>query len=525
MSVTRRIVFGAAASWFSRGVTILLGLVIMPVLFHHLAKEELGAWLLLGQSWAAMGILDLGIGFTLTRRIALAKGKSGGDPNALLTQETLREIADLTEAGRRIYRFMSVGAFIVAWSVGFFYLRNLHLHNLNHTTVWIAWTILCASQACTVWGTVWTCLLQGVGYVGWDALIASFVTTVTLTLQIVVVICGGGLIALATIATVGALAQRSLTRWLARVRRPELFSLRGQWNREVLRGMASLAFRAWLTAVGTILVQNTDNIFIASMKGTEQIPAFRAAFLVVLNLHMLAGVFASSSAVFVSHLWQAGQIEEVQRIVQRNLRLGLCIMLCGGASILTAGRTLFDIWLGPSNYVGSAIVAVFILTFVLEQQTFIVSTGCRATEDEAFAGVMMIGGAVKLLLAFFLTTRFGLLGLAVATVIAQLSTAHWFVLYRGFRRLEFGVDRYFVSILAPCGAVFVCALGLSFFAATATNPFSDWLKLAATSLSGGLVLLGALWFLVLDTNQRHRLLIFLSRSQSIRSIEAAHSLK
>ena len=66
MSVTKRIAFGAAASWFSRGVTILLGLVLMPVLFRHLPKEELGVWLLFGQSWAAMGILDLGFGVTLT---------------------------------------------------------------------------------------------------------------------------------------------------------------------------------------------------------------------------------------------------------------------------------------------------------------------------------------------------------------------------------------------------------------------------------------------------------------------------
>src|SRR5213593_1679201 len=138
MSVTRRIAFGAAASWFNRGVTILLGLVLMPVLFRYLPKEELGLWLLLGQSWDTMGILDLGIGVTLTRRIALAKGKSGGDPNAPLTSETLREIADLTESGRRIYHVMSAGVFIISWVAGFFYLRDLHLHDVSHTTVWLA---------------------------------------------------------------------------------------------------------------------------------------------------------------------------------------------------------------------------------------------------------------------------------------------------------------------------------------------------------------------------------------------------
>jgi O-antigen/teichoic acid export membrane protein len=521
MSVSHRILFGAAASWFSRGLTILLGLVLLPVLFRHLPKEELGVWLLLGQSWAAMGILDLGIGFTLTRRIALAKGKSGGDPNAPLTPETLREIADLTECGRRIYHVMSAGVFIVSWMAGFFYLRHLQLHNVSHTTVWIAWTILCASQACAVWATVWTCLLQGVGYVGWDALIASFIGTITLTGQIVVVLCGGGIVALATVATIGALGQRWLTRWLARQRRPELFSLRGRWNPDVLRGMPSLAFRAWLTAVGTILVQNTDSFFIASLKGAEQIPAFRAAFLVVLNLHMLAGVFASSSAVFVSHLWQAGQIGEVQRIVQRNLRLGLSIMLCGSAAILMAGKTLFDIWLGPSNYVGWAIVAIFVATFVLEQQTFIISTGCRATEDEAFAGVMMAGGVLKLLFAFFLTKRFGLVGLALASVIAQLLTAHWFVVYRGLRRLQFGFDRYVVSVLVPCMVVFVAAGGLSFLAATLANPFSGWLKVGATSISAGFVLLAALWFLVLNANQRNRFLVFVN----VRSLGTAHPLE
>src|SRR5438105_7527838 len=209
----------------------------MPVLFRHLPKEELGVWLLLGQSWAAMGILDLGIGVTLTRRIALAKGKSGGDPNAPLTPETLREIADLTESGRRIYHIMSAGVFMVSWIAGFFYLRHLQLHDLSHTTVWIAWTILCASQAFAVWATVWTCLLQGVGYIGWDALIASFISAGMLIAQIIAVLCGGGIVTLAGIAAVAVIFQRGVTRSFARRRRPELFALRGKWHPAVLQGM------------------------------------------------------------------------------------------------------------------------------------------------------------------------------------------------------------------------------------------------------------------------------------------------
>lgn len=504
MSVTKRIAFGAAASWFSRGVTILLGLVLMPVLFRHLPKEELGVWLLLGQSWAAMGILDLGVGVTLTRRIALAKGKSGSNPDAPLTEESKQEIADLVACGRRIYRLMAAGVFLVACGLGFIYLRNLQLNNLSLSTAWIAWAILCAAQAFTVWGTVWTCLLQGVGYIGWDAIIASFLQALMLTAQIIAVLCGGGLIALATIATIGAIAQRFLTRQFARKRKPELFALEGRWNPRVLQGMRGLAFQAWLTALGTILVQNTDSFFIASVQGAKDIPAFRAAFLVVLNLHLLAAVFASSSIVFISHLWQAGQISEVQRIVQRNLRLGLCIMLCGGAAILASGASLFNVWLGPSNYVGFGIVALFVVMFVLEQQTYIISTSCRATEHEAFAGWMMAGGLLKLLLAFVLMNYFGLIGLAAGTLIAQLLTAHWFVPYRGLQRLQFGFSRYLGSVLMPCILVFTVAAGMSFFAVTLASTSTDWIKLASACLASGAVLAAAMCLFVLDSSQRRR---------------------
>src|SRR5580765_4904079 len=99
------------ASWFSRGVTILLGLVLMPVLFRRLPKEELGVWLLLGQSWAALGLFDFGFGMVLTRRIALAIGRSGGTLNGPFAKEVSNEIFDLVAAGRRVYRWLALIAF------------------------------------------------------------------------------------------------------------------------------------------------------------------------------------------------------------------------------------------------------------------------------------------------------------------------------------------------------------------------------------------------------------------------------
>lgn len=515
MSVTKRIAFGAAASWFSRGVTILLGLVLMPVLFRHLPKEELGVWLLLGQSWAAMGILDLGFGVTLTRRIALAKGKSGADPNTPLTEETLREIADLVFAGRRIYRFMALGVFVISWALGFFYLRHLELHGLSHTTVWIAWTILCACQALNVWATVWTCLLQGVGYIGWDAIISSFISAGMLIAQIIAVLCGGGLVPLAAIAAVAVLFQRAMTRAFARRRRPELFSLEGKWNPNVLRGMTSLAFRAWLTAMGSVLIFNTDQFFIADLQGAEGIPAYRAAYIVILNLNMLSITFASSSIVFVSHLWQAGHVKELHRIIQRNARLGLLIMTCGCACVLSLGHNLFDVWIGPGKFIGYPTLIVFVALLTLETHGFIIVASSRATEDEAFAISAVLGGLLKLGLSWLLMRRYGLLGIALGTLLGQLLTNNWFMAYRGLRRLRMSLREHLKTVLVPVAIVFVMVLAAN-FALIELAPSTS--ALAKTLMAGsctGVLLALSCWLLVLAKSERKRIRSFLGVESTV----------
>jgi O-antigen/teichoic acid export membrane protein len=514
MSITKRIAFGAAASWFSRGVSILLGLVLLPVLFRHLPKEELGVWLLLGQSWAALGIFDLGFGATLTRRIAFAKGKSGSDPGAALTDETLREIADLVATGKRVYRALAVFAFVFSLSAGFFYLRTLHLGAVPFSQVWLAWSVICLSQALGVWANVWNCILLGVGYVGWDAVLGSLASALTLLAQIIVVFFGGGLVALAVVAAAGALTQRFLMLGFARSRRPEIFAIRGQWNFSLVKGMTPLALRAWATALGAVLVLNTDQILIASMRGTAAVPAYRAAFVLIHNLTVVAVTLGLASSVFISHLWQAGEIKNVHRIVERNVRLGWLTMLTGSACLLVIGRQLFELWLGPGNFIGFAVIGAFLVTETLETQSYIIATASRATEDEAFAFSAVAGGVLKLTLSWLFARQFGLLGIAMGTVVGLLLTNHWYMVYRGLRRLKISLREYVKTILLPCGLVFPVMLGGLWGVRSLCHETAPIVQLASVSLTALLMFGGAVWLLVLEPGQRARVGRALGRNKN-----------
>lgn len=508
MSIHRRIFFGAAASWFSRGVTILLGLVLMPVLFRTLGKEELGLWLLLGQSAAVLGILDFGFGVTLTRRLAFAKGRSGSDPTAVLGEESRTDIADLVSTGLGIYRVLAFVAFVISFGLGFLYLRSLTLDEISLATVWTAWAVLCLSQAIIVWATPWTCLLQGVGHVGWDALIASFTGAAILVAQIVVALCGGGLLALAITAAAGAVLQRTAILAFARRKQPDLFALRGRWRRDLFGEMVPLAWRAWLTALGGALILYTDQFVIASREGAAELPAYRAAWILVHNLTVVAVTFASASGVFVSHLWQEGDRFQIHRLLDRNLRFAWLVMLAGAAVLLFSGESVFDLWLGPGNFIGYPVLVAFLISEALEAQTYAISTTSRATGDEPFAWSFLTAGVLKLGLSILFAKIFGLLGIALGTLVALSLTNHWYVPWRGLARLEYSAPAWLRHTILPCALWFGSMCAALFGLGRITEAASPRASLAGAGIMTSVLFSAALWTLVLEPAQRDRILLF-----------------
>ena len=251
---------------------------------------------------------------------------------------------------------------------------------------------------------------------------------------------------------------------------------------------------------------NTDQFFIASLNGAAQIPAYRAAYLVLYNLNMMSVTVAGASAVFVSHLWQAGQIQEVHRVVLRNLRLGLGIMAGGGACVLVLGHYLFDVWLGRGNFIGHPILIIFFLLLFLEAHCFIITVGSRATEDEAFAFWALGAGLLKLTLSFLLGLRFGLLGIAASTLLAELATNHWYMVYRGLNRLQIRLRDHFVKVLLPVAGLFIVVAAAVSLPVRFNIFSSEWGVVLTSGGIAGVIVAGFMWLFVLEDNQRQRVI-------------------
>lgn len=507
MSASKRVAFSVIVSWLSRSVTIVANLLLMPILFRLLGKEELGLWFLLGNSQAFLGLLSLGVAPTLARHIALAKGASGSKPDSPLTPESQQQVFDLIQTGKIIFRWLAAFVFIVAWLSGYILLQNIALEEITFQEVLLAWSILCLGYAVGVWVSYLSCWLEGLGYVGWDSLIVTAVSICTVAANILVVLNGGGLLALSIITVVASLAQRVCMLAFMKFKGIECSFKKGRWRRDYAGRMIKPAFYFWLTALGMFLILKTDQYFITVVSGVEDIPAYNAAYQLASNLRNVAVPFALSASAFVSQMWQAGDLEGVHRLIKRSCNFGLSVMCFGSGYIIVMGKDVIDLWLGSGVFVGSTILIIFCVMFIFEVQNVCLMYGARATEYERFAATSLSAGVLNLVLTAILIKPFGLTGVALGTLIAQALTSNWYVVFKSLDRLKIKTLVYSKETFLPALLTFCSSLIFTYYVKQTAIFFNNSLLFIVfyTAIACTALYVITLWVWVLEDTHKSKL--------------------
>lgn len=510
MSASKRIALAVTFSWLSRAVTILANLFLLPILFRFMGKEELGVWFLLGNSQAFLGLLNMGFAPTLMRNIALAKGKSGATPEVELTEESKQQIGDLVVTGRIILQYLAVAVFFISWISGYGVISQLHLKEVSPQIVFWAWTLMCIGYALAVWVSYLDCWLVGIGYVGWNSLIATITSLLMILTSISAVLLGGGLLALALISVISGLIQRFVILGFIRWRTPKLLTIRGKWNAELAKAMVKPSLYCWLTSLGAFLILKTDQYFIALEFGTSNIPSYNAAYQLASNLRNLAISFSLASYSFISQMWQAGDLIAIHKLVIRNSKLALILMACGSSFLLFGGKEVTDLWLGKNVFIGYSILITFCIMFTFEVQNVCLMESARATENEEYAISSLAAGILNVAFTMLLLKPLGLWGIAIGTLLSQMLTNNWYAVYRALLRLKLSLIKYIRHVLFLYFLVLLASLTVSLSLKNfliLNNHDAPWLILVTVSLICGSIFCTSIWLKVLTKQQKEKIVL------------------
>jgi O-antigen/teichoic acid export membrane protein len=292
-------------------------------------------------------------------------------------------------------------------------------------------------------------------------------------------------------------------------------------NWTLARKLAVPSLKFALIQLGAILILQSANPLIAIMLGTSAIPQYEALSKIAATLMTLGLLIVNSSSPYFSMAYAAGELDSLRKLLERNLQLGVGIIVVLGSFVAVNGDRIVAAWLGPAKFAGFAVLWVLLAMVVLEVHHVIFATAVMAAGQIVFFWAALISGALNIMLAIACVGRFGLLGIALAVAIAQLVTNNWYVPYVAIRFFHISIPQLVRRVWLPL--LLLSAVKIAADILIRSLPWlsgDGFVPLAASFLAS--VCLGVvLWsLLVLRSDERAQLLSWINPALPVTTEQA-----
>ncbi|WP_431469981.1 O-unit flippase-like protein [Sphingosinithalassobacter sp. LHW66-3] len=425
--------FGLVAQFLQFGSALAL----IPFMVTRLSTAEVGLWFVFVAAQGLAIISDFGFQPTLVRAFALGQagaerlerqglGSSAGleprPPNAQL-------LAAALGAAKRLYRWIAAVILFVLLAAGLPYMTMLARDGgVAESMVQLAWVIFSINIALILLFQWITPLLMGTGRIQQNYLFLIANRGLYAIVGIVVLLAGGGLVALAVAAVAGQIASRAVAQFLiapaaAPLRRIKVTA--GE-RAATLAAIWPNASRMGVVAIGAFLINRYTLFAISSFIGV----AAAAPYALSLQMLMAVGAVAQLPMLITTPQIVALRVRHdragLRQLLARNLGLFVLLFLLGAVAAAVVVPWLLILIGSRTALLPTGTLLLLSLVLMLEGFHSTAASFITTRNEVPFVPAALISG----LCVGILTTLAGWLGGGIAIMIAcqglvQLAYNNW----------------------------------------------------------------------------------------------------
>jgi O-antigen/teichoic acid export membrane protein len=414
MSRARKAAIGAAFVYGQYALAIVSGIVLIPMTLKYIGARHWGLWLASTEVLNYGGLLDLGTLAVLPWLFAEAHGR--GDRPAMRRLVSHGLWLGIATSGV-VFVFM-----VVMWRV---LPRRLFLTSADVAVIgpplalMVVISTICAPLA------VFRAVLnsqQDVAFVGTVAIVRG---VLDVTLTVVLLINGFGLYALA-LATAGPSLLVALAFTIrARMIAPDLRPTPVRPTRDEMRPLIANGAGSWLSDLGWQILDASKGIVITYLGNPGWVAVYACTSkLSGVSMH-LGWVLPDSGHIGLAQLYGERQPpKRLRDVVGMMLQLHLLFAGTAAIGLLMFNPSFVTRWVGITMFYGVRLNALLAIGVVLFSVIHGLITSAAVLGNRLRAGVVIfVNGVLQLLLAIFLGHRLGLIGVAIASLVAGAVTA------------------------------------------------------------------------------------------------------
>ena len=198
--------------------------------------------------------------------------------------------------------------------------------------------------------------------------------------------------------------------------------------------------------IGTVLVNNTDNLLLSAMVGLVSVGKYSNYYLIIGSVRQVLDQAFQGITASVGNFGVTENKERVKTIFEASFFIGQWIYGFAGICLFQLLNAVVTISFGENYVFPKALVLVLCINFFvtgMRQATLVFRDSLGLFWYDRYKS--LVEAVINLVASILLTLKFGIIGVFLGTFISTMLTSFWiepYVLYR--KKLESAVTPYFV---------------------------------------------------------------------------------
>ena len=416
-SRTRNYLEGVTSGWIAKFLPVIVGFWLTPFVLRHIGREAFGLYGLASSVIGWMTLLDLGL--TPGLKAHLARNSARPDPeldSRLVSSTFFPQLA--------LGLLVLLGGAAAASSVPAFFAVS---GPLADQAVGLT-LLLAASLAVSLSSQSFNAVLVAHQRLKRDNSARLALVAVRASIVVVLLWRGDSLVALGFAQLAGVSVSAALNVYWAYRLTP---GLRIRPSLDCGRELKLVAgCGAWFSAgaAAGLLISGTDRIVAGKLVSLEAVTMLTVTASAYVFAEAALSQLVNNARPALGQLFGEHRPATVARAYRQLLVGSTAIGLVAACGIWAANEAFVGAWVGPEQYGGAWLDALLGLNCVLALAILpsrAVLAAHLTVRPQTLA--RLIEGGLNLVLAIWLTSRFGLIGTILSTSIAALATSFWYL--------------------------------------------------------------------------------------------------
>jgi O-antigen/teichoic acid export membrane protein len=402
-----RNMFSNSASYL---ITAIIGFALAPFIVHSLGNTGYGLWTLVLALTGYFGLLDLGIRSSVGRFVAryVALGDEENVNRTVSTAFVMLSVA-------------SVIALVTTWVVVQFFFERFKVEPQYVESGKTALLLTGLNMACILPLGVFSAVLIAIERFDIVSGVTMSMELLRAALVVAVLKLGYGLVGLACIVLFVTIAQYSIAGIVAKwMHEPLRFGLR-YVDRRTARELWNFGVFRFIWIVANQLIFYSASVVIGIFLNAAAITYFAIAASLINYGRNIVSVLTDTFAPSATRMDARNDLSGLRNlmIVATRTALLVSLPLCVGYVLL--GTQFITLWMGPAYATSAAFLTILAIAQFASMPQYVPALILAGmARHRSLAYLALVEGVANITLSVILVQRYGLVGVAWATVIPNL---------------------------------------------------------------------------------------------------------